>query len=93
MPGRDGSGPMGQGGMTGRGLGACTGVNATPVGYYGSRRGVGLGMRCGAGLRRGAGQYYYNQPVDNRTQKEILENQKQAITNQLENINKQLDDM
>ena len=28
MPRRDGTGPMGAGSMTGRGLGSCTGVNA-----------------------------------------------------------------
>lgn len=56
MPGRDGTGPMGQGTMTGRGLGYCTGVNA---GLYGARmgRGIGLGMsrRMGLGFGRGLG--------------------------------------
>ncbi len=36
MPGRDGTGPFGQGSMTGRGLGSCTGVNAP---YSGAVRG------------------------------------------------------
>ena len=32
MPRRDGTGPMGAGSMTGRGLGLCTGANAVKYG-------------------------------------------------------------
>ena len=42
MPGRDGTGPLGQGSMTGRGLGLCGGARA--------------GVRSGAGLRSGIRQ-------------------------------------
>ena len=38
MPRRNGTGPLGMGAMTGRGLGACTGVNAP---FYGSEFGRG----------------------------------------------------
>ena len=37
MPRRDGTGPMGAGSITGRGLGICTGANAV-------KYGAGLGM-------------------------------------------------
>ena len=55
MPRRDGTGPMGRGSMTGRGLGVCTGVNASGFG-----RGMGMGLGLGLGLgfrgcRRGFG--------------------------------------
>lgn len=58
MPGRNGSGPMGMGSRTGRGLGTCTGVNAPRVdqqynqGFgrgFGMRNGMGYGMRNGMG--------------------------------------------
>ena len=50
MPGRDGTGPMGRGAMSGRGLGACNGTNTV---RYGAGLGCGLGMRLGFGCRRG----------------------------------------
>ena len=42
MPRRDGTGPMGQGSMTGRGMGLCGG---------GFRRGMGFGRGQGQGRR------------------------------------------
>ena len=44
MPGQDGTGPFGQGAMTGRGLGPCGG---------GMRRGCSRGFGRGMGFRRG----------------------------------------
>ena len=52
MPRRDGTGPMGQGSMTGRGLGNCVGMRP----YYGAGYGAGFagyGRGCGLGYRRG----------------------------------------
>ncbi len=75
MPRRDGTGPMGAGSMTGRGLGFCTGANA--VGY-GAGFGMGLGLACrcgfGGGFRRG---FAVNQ---------ILQNRLEVIDMQLENL-------
>ncbi len=53
MPAGDGTGPMGAGPMTGRGVGYCVG-SQTP-GYMNPRpgRGVGMGMGRGAGMGRG----------------------------------------
>ena len=45
MPRRDGTGPMGAGSMTGRGLGFCTGANAVKYGA-GPGMGLGLGLDC-----------------------------------------------
>lgn len=49
MPRRDGTGPAGMGSRTGRGLGACTGVNAI---------GAGRGFGAGYGFGRGMGSRY-----------------------------------
>ena len=60
MPGRDGTGPQGQGSRTGRGLGNCIPQEQLPsssnqqkprssVGWFGNILGTGLGR----GLRRG----------------------------------------
>jgi len=57
MPLLDGTGPMGQGPMTGRGLGNCTGRGFNPwpmPGGYG--RGFGTGMGMGRGFGRGRGR-------------------------------------
>ncbi|MCP3965934.1 MAG: DUF5320 domain-containing protein [Lentisphaerae bacterium] len=64
MPGMDGTGPLGQGAFTGRGMGPCrnqiqpqnnqTGENANNAGFgFGRRRGFGRG--CCQGMRRGRG--------------------------------------
>lgn len=80
MPRRDGTGPIGAGPMTGRGLGWCTGVNA---GWYGA--GFGLGRAC----RRGFGRWFGGGGYVN-TPKEMLEMQKEMLQNSLNTINKQL---
>lgn len=49
MPGRDGTGPMGMGPMTGRGAGYCGGRGAA----QGAGRGLGLGFGRGRGAGRG----------------------------------------
>lgn len=59
MPGRNGTGPQGQGPRTGGGLGGCP-ATETPFspqgGGYGRGIGRGLGRRQGRGARNGAGQ-------------------------------------
>lgn len=51
MPGRDGTGPMGRGAATGRGLGFCTGA-------YAGRHAVGAGLGFGCGCNRPSGSGY-----------------------------------
>jgi hypothetical protein len=53
MPGRDGTGPVGAGAMTGRGLGVCAG--GAPG--CGAGRVMGLGRRGGRGYGREFGGY------------------------------------
>ena len=55
MPGIDGTGPMGEGAMTGRGAGVCeTGVGRRSANFAGGR-GCGMGLGRGAGMRAGRG--------------------------------------
>lgn len=79
MPGRDGTGPWGQGAMTGRGLGVCASDNSKPV--YG--RGLGLGLGRGYNCRRVFNPIYTDS-------KEALTEQKAVLEARLEAINKQL---
>lgn len=100
MPRRDGTGPMGMGAMTGRGLGACSGVNAPVYGGWrgrgcgrgfgcGSGRGQGMGFGRGFGLGRYAAGDYYGQAVP----KEALQAQKAQLQAALNAIDKQLEDL
>lgn len=66
MPGRDGTGPMGRGAMSGRGLGVCNGTNVV---RYGAGLGRGLGMGLGFGCRRGFGRYFIADQTVSKTQK------------------------
>jgi hypothetical protein len=86
MPGRDGTGPVGAGPMTGRGLGLCTGVNTVKYGA-GFGMGLGRGLACRHGFSGGLGGGY------GRTQKELLQEQKELLQSRLEVIDKQLENL
>jgi hypothetical protein len=91
MPGRDGTGPLGVGAMTGRGLGACAGT-AT------AERCLGLGFRRGQGrgqgFRRGMGWGNQSSLADGPTkqtlteQVEYLESLLKGAKNNLEHFSK-----
>lgn len=55
MPGGDKKGPMGEGPMTGRGLGLCAG-NDTPGSATDINQGRGMGRGLGRGFGRGSGR-------------------------------------
>lgn len=93
MPGRDGTGPMGRGAMSGRGFGFCNGVNAGGYGAgFGQGRVRGFGLGAGFGCRRGIGRSYVGEAVV-LSDKEILTEQKDLLQKRLDMINKQLDHM
>jgi len=81
MPGQDKTGPMGQGPMTGRGMGLCG---------TGMRRGFGRGMGC----RRGFG-FGFARPVamTGEEQKKILEAELKEIEEEKQAIEKQLKEL
>lgn len=91
MPGRDGTGPMGQGPATGRGLGFCTGASNAA---YGCGLGLGCGRRAGFGRLRGTGfGRMAAQPFDASTQKDVLTQQRSLLQKQLESIDSQLSEL
>ncbi|NLK22187.1 MAG: DUF5320 domain-containing protein [Epulopiscium sp.] len=92
MPRRDGTGPMGAGAMTGRGLGICTGANAVKYGV-GLGMGLGLGLACRRGFGRGFGRGFSVNQISSKTQKELLNEQKTMLQDRLESIDKQLENL
>lgn len=86
MPGRDGTGPIGRGAMTGRGFGLCK--DANPTVYGGRASWFGQGFRFGRGYRcrGGFGWGFENQ-------KEMLEDQKVFLEDRLDAIKKQLEEL
>jgi hypothetical protein len=86
MPRRDGTGPMGAGAKTGRGLGNCS---ETRISERGIRRGMGLGCRRGFGRCFGR-----SLSIDQRspeTKKDVLCEQKNILQEQLKVIDQQLE--
>lgn len=74
MPGFNGTGPIGQGSMTGRGFGPC---------------GVGLGWRRKFGMGRGMGRYFcWNWPQNQADQKQALADYRQALEEELADVKK-----
>lgn len=80
MPFRDGTGPLKQGPMTGRGFGPC---------------GLGLGWRKRFGTGRGLGRYFggWNFPQTNEEKKEALDCYKKALEEELEDVSKELEEL
>lgn len=89
MPRRDGTGPMGAGAMTGKGLGFCTGKNLV---RDGAGFGMGRGFACRRGFGLGPGRGYGINQVSEKTNKEFLQEQKELLRSRLEAIDKQLED-
>ncbi len=79
MPRRDGTGPMGEGAMTGRGAGRGTGL--------------GLGLACRRGFGRGFGRGAAFDQISSKTQKELLKERKTVLQDQLDSIDKQLENL
>lgn len=92
MPRRDGTGPMGAGSMTGRGLGFCTGANAVKY-VAGLGMGLGLGLARRRGFGRGFARGFVVNQTSSKTQKELLQEQKTMLQDQLEAINEQLENL
>ncbi len=76
MPGRDGTGPMGQGAMTGKGIGYCVGNNAS--------RKLGLSYRRGCNKFISTESESQNELLHNRlnTISQQIEDLKESIKQQ-----------
>lgn len=78
MPGQDGTGPMGQGPMTGRGLGPC---------------GLGW-RRWGQGGGRGLGRLFgWRQPQTKQDQAQALKDYLEALKEEAEDVQKKLEEL
>lgn len=90
MPRRDGTGPVGVGPMTGRGLGFCSGYD-TPVYGNGIMRGQGFRrMNCYSKGYRGRyfASHYAYAAID---EKQVLTDEIDYLEQQLKNTKKRLD--
>ncbi len=85
MPGRDKTGPLGAGPLTGGGLGLCRAVLGCGAGLG---LGLGLGLACKRGFRRGAGSTV---PTDAAAQKARLAAQRDALRQRLADVERQLE--
>ena len=105
MPRGDGTGPMGNGPMTGRGAGFCAGFAVPGVasalgrfggfGGFGCRRGVGGGMR-GAGMQarnRFMAQPYGEVGFTTANEKELLSRQMNALETQIQQVKQRLEQL
>ena len=90
MPRRDGTGPLGAGSITGRGLGSCAGAKAVKYGA-GLGLGLGLGLACRRGFGRGFGRGVAENQASFKSHKELLLEQKTLFEKRIELINKQLE--
>ena len=92
MPRGDGTGPAGQGRMTGRGMGFCAGFNAPGfMNYSGRGLGRGMGFGRGYGWRR-----FSTEPVVKPTkeqEKNILESQVKMLESDQEQITQEISDL
>lgn len=89
MPRRDGSGPMGNDAMQGRGLGPC--ANIEPV-RYGAGYGRGAGFGCRRGFARG---YNVNNNYESLdiSENELLKEENQLLKSRLEAIEAKLENL
>lgn len=92
MPRGDGTGPAGQGSMTGRAMGFCAGFNSPGYMNAGGGRGMGCGRGRGFGWRRSA---YVNQPAQptqtvTTSEKQYLKDQANVLEEELKAIKERL---
>ncbi|MFU0832404.1 MAG: DUF5320 domain-containing protein [Oscillospiraceae bacterium] len=92
MPGRDGTGPLGAGPMTGRGLGFCTGGNKV-LKCAGLGLGLGLGLACRRGFGRGFRWFSTLDNLSEENRRNILKAQKDALKNRMEAIDQELENL
>ncbi|NLY71548.1 MAG: DUF5320 domain-containing protein [Clostridiales bacterium] len=92
MPRGDGTGPMGDGPMTGRGLGFCSGSDVLKYGA-GLGLGLGLGLAQKFGIGRGLGRGVRTSRLTSKTRKEkieMLKKEREILQKRLKDIDKQL---
>lgn len=101
MPGLNGTGPRGQGAMTGRGLGRCSGIYPLEGLRLAKNNGYGLGLRRGRGFgyKRGlANRWGIRPPVyasvpflEPEEQLDTLKQEMEYLDSEIDNIKKTKD--
>jgi len=94
MPQGDGTGPNGQGSMTGRARGYCAGFNSP--GFMNPGFGSGLGR--GRGFGRGFRARFFQQPIQpqvitEKQEKQYLEEDLKALKQEMQEIEKRLKEL
>jgi hypothetical protein len=91
----DGTGPMGAGAMTGRGLGSCVGSRGNVVGGRGVGRGMWMVGGRGMGVRnRNFSNVVQQAPeVSAEQEKEFIQNDVKALENELEAAKQRLNEL
>lgn len=84
MPRFDGTGPMGQGPRTGRGMGNCPGSSSD------TRQGMGFGRGFGRGFCRGFGWRNF---FTKKEESEMLKEEKDALEGELKAIKERLSEL
>lgn len=90
MAGRDGSGPIGQGPLTGRGMGVCQGARQSRF-FSGRGCGMGFGGRGRAGIGFGFGNGFSGLSAG-ATDKEILNEERELLKQRMDQIDRELED-
>jgi uncharacterized protein DUF5320 len=90
MPGRDGTGPVGEGSKTGKAIGTC---DENKVTRDIRKAGCGLGLGYRRGFGRGQGKSCGRNKWDYVNKKDLLMEEKAILENRLNLINKELDMM
>ena len=106
MPGGDRTGPLGQGPMTGRALGYCTGYPDPGFANFGPGYGRGFGRGWGRGFGRGfwgrgrgfwwRGNFpesYYSPPLNTTEEKTYLENMVKNLEEEIKAIRERIQDL
>ena len=99
MPGGDGTGPLGMGARTGRGMGFCNGYNNPGFTGRGFGRGFRRGFGRGLGLRRAQVYSQVVQPTKDEERKALeddikeLDQEKKVLEQQIESIKKRIEEI
>jgi len=100
MPGRDGSGPMGQGPFTGRGLGNCLAYGIPAIAGaiaafgFGRRRGFGGGFGRGMGRGFGWRNFVPEQDFESGADElSVLKNQAKYLEENLKGVQERISDL
>ncbi len=93
MPRGDGTGPAGQGPMTGRGMGYCAGFNVPGFMNFGSGRGFGWRRRMPIQQQVVPVQQIQPQVITEKQEKEMLEQELELIKQEMDEIQKRLKEL